>query len=177
MPLLQAFWLFLPAGVANMAPSLLRRLPFLNVPLDGGLTFLGKRIFGDHKTLRGFIAAPLAGFCTFWAQQQLDGFAWARSISLFDYSEMSLSFGWLLGLGAIVGDAVKSFFKRQANRDPGQPWIPFDQIDFTIGAMVMVQCVYQPPLSAVFLVILLGLILHPLANLIGFLLKFQNNKL
>lgn len=177
MPLLQAFWLFLPAGIANMAPSLLRRVPILGAPMDFGMTFRGKRILGDHKTIRGLLVAPLAGGVCFWAQQQLGAFAWAQSMSLFDYEQMSVGFGALLGLGAVLGDAVKSFFKRQLDIAPGQPWIPFDQIDFTVGAMLLIQPVYPPPLVIVGLVILLGLALHPLMNLLGFSLKLQANKL
>jgi CDP-2,3-bis-(O-geranylgeranyl)-sn-glycerol synthase len=48
-----------------------------------------------------------------------------------------LSLGFLLGLGAMAGDAAKSFFKRRLGIAPGHPWIPFDQIDFQIGALLL----------------------------------------
>jgi len=51
--------------------------------------------------------------------------------------------GWLdlgvrFGIGAMAGDAVKSFFKRRVGIRPGQPWIPFDQLDFIVGALALV---------------------------------------
>ncbi len=42
----------------------------------------------------------------------------------------------MLGMGALAGDAVKSFFKRQIGAKPGNMWPPFDQIDFVVGATV-----------------------------------------
>ncbi len=37
----------------------------------------------------------------------------------------------------MTGDAVKSFFKRRAGVPPGGRWIPADEIDFIIGAMLL----------------------------------------
>jgi hypothetical protein len=34
-----------------------------------------------------------------------------------------------------VCDSVKSFVKRRVGIAPGAPWIPFDQLDFVIGAL------------------------------------------
>jgi hypothetical protein len=53
------------------------------------------------------------------------------------------SAGWLatglrFGFGAVAGDAAKSFFKRRLAIAPGSPWIPFDQLDFAVGALVLV---------------------------------------
>jgi CDP-2,3-bis-(O-geranylgeranyl)-sn-glycerol synthase len=52
------------------------------------------------------------------------------------------SAGWLptglrFGFGAMAGDAAKSFFKRRLAIEPGRPWIPFDQLDFAIGALLL----------------------------------------
>jgi CDP-2,3-bis-(O-geranylgeranyl)-sn-glycerol synthase len=41
-----------------------------------------------------------------------------------------------LCFGALLGDIVESFFKRRIGRDRGQDWIPFDQLDFIVGALV-----------------------------------------
>lgn len=35
--LLQTFWLFLPAGFANMAPVLFKWFPFFGYPVDFGI--------------------------------------------------------------------------------------------------------------------------------------------
>jgi len=42
-----------------------------------------------------------------------------------------------LCFGALLGDMMESFFKRRIGRDRGQDWIPFDQLDFIVGALVL----------------------------------------
>lgn len=37
----------------------------------------------------------------------------------------------------MAGDSLKSFVKRRVGIAPGKPWIPFDQVDFAIGALVL----------------------------------------
>jgi CDP-2,3-bis-(O-geranylgeranyl)-sn-glycerol synthase len=36
------------------------------------------------------------------------------------------------------GDALKSLVKRRVGIAPGAPWIPWDQLDFALGALVLV---------------------------------------
>lgn len=56
--ILFVLWFFAPAGVANVTPILVAKLPGLrewSAPMDFGFTYRGKRVFGKHKTWRGFI--------------------------------------------------------------------------------------------------------------------------
>lgn len=49
-------YFFVPAYLANMSPVLVRGwFPALSTPIDGGRTFRGRRILGDHKTWRGSV--------------------------------------------------------------------------------------------------------------------------
>ena len=41
-----------------------------------------------------------------------------------------------LCFGALLGDVIESFFKRRVGKDRGQDWIPFDQLDFLVGALI-----------------------------------------
>ena len=52
--------------------------------------------------------------------------------------ETWLGLGLRFGIGAMAGDAVKSFFKRRADVPSGERWFPFDQIDFVVGALVLI---------------------------------------
>jgi CDP-2,3-bis-(O-geranylgeranyl)-sn-glycerol synthase len=137
--LFEIAWLILPACLANMAPVFTARLlPALKAPVDGGLTFGGVRIFGDHKTIRGLVAGALVGTLVFSMQQVLyERFGVLRELSRFDYAHTSYLLGAALGLGALGGDLVKSFFKRRVGLPPGRPWFPFDQTDWMAGALVV----------------------------------------
>jgi CDP-2,3-bis-(O-geranylgeranyl)-sn-glycerol synthase len=49
-----------------------------------------------------------------------------------------LPFGICCGVGALGGDALKSYFKRRRGIAPGEPWVPADQLDFVAGGLVAV---------------------------------------
>jgi CDP-2,3-bis-(O-geranylgeranyl)-sn-glycerol synthase len=77
-----------------------------------------------------------------------------------------------MGVGAGVGDAVKSFFKRRIDIEPGASWPVFDQLDFFLGAYLFVSLVYAPPpllMLASLPVVLLGNIT---SNAVGYWLGF-----
>jgi CDP-2,3-bis-(O-geranylgeranyl)-sn-glycerol synthase len=141
--ILKSLYLLAPAGFANMSAKVAAHfgvLKFLDKPIDFGKTYRGYRITGDHKTFRGYVAAIITGVLFGYIQHLLYSYSSFRDISLLDYSNLSyaLFIGLLLSLGAMVGDTVKSFFKRQMNVAPGKSWFPFDQIDFILGAFLFV---------------------------------------
>lgn len=170
--LLIAFLFFLPAGIANMVPMLAARLPLLkkwNTPLDFGRTYKGKRIFGTNKTCRGLVFGTLAGGLTAVLLQSF--------ILQYGIAAISLSFaaGSLMGFGALLGDAVESFIKRQKGIEPGASWFPFDQIDYIIGGLLFVYPItftlLLPALVAAILVIYFGL--HIAASYVGYLMGLK----
>ncbi len=170
----------LPAYIANMAPVFAQKfgaLKFLARPVDGGRTFRGQPIFGNNKTWRGFLVGVVAAVAVSWLQYFLYQFPVFRTISLLDYPESNPWFlGFLLGFGALFGDLIKSFFKRRVNLKPGARWIPFDQIDFALGALVFVAPVYFPSWPAVIFILLLSPVLHIATNNIGYLLRIKNTR-
>jgi len=173
----QLIWLMLPAGIANLGASMSRYIPVLNYPVDFSKTWRGKRIFGAHKTWRGVIFGTLFGILTFLLQQYLYQFAFAKDLSLVNYDQQTWIFGLLLASGAVWGDIVKSFFKRQINRAPGESWIPFDQIDYAVGSLMVISFVYFPGWLTSIAIIIFGFIFHIIFNISGYLLKLQKNRL
>ncbi len=174
-----SLWFFLPAGFANMAPIFAQKIPGLknwNTPLDGGREFNGKRIFGDHKTIRGMLLGIVVAILFVGIQKIM----YTTNLSWFEWSDVDYSsvnvwlLGFLLGFGALGGDALKSFFKRQLNVKPGDSWFPFDQIDYILGAILMTVVFFPMPIGFYLLSILLWIGLHLLVSYSGFLLKFKD---
>ncbi len=166
MNIFQLFYLMIPAYLANMAPPVLaKRIPW-NAPMDFGFSLGGIRIFGDHKTWAGFfsglVVAVLAGLL-------LSKIYWP-----FDFSAVQWSV--LLGFGALVGDAVKSFFKRRVGIKSGRPWIPFDQVDYTVGALAFGSFVFFPGWLNAFLVVFVSAFGHIAVNHIGYWLGIRDVK-
>ena len=140
--ILLAIWFLLPAAVANAAPVFAAAMPVLkkfNTPIDGGRKWRGYELLGSHKTWRGIIVGIITSTLLLWLQVVLvEKFAWAQFVAgPVDYSALPvLLLGPLFAIGALGGDAVESFFKRQKNIPSGRAWIPFDQLDYIAGSVV-----------------------------------------
>ncbi len=166
--------LLFPAALANMAPVFFAKTPVLAIPLDGGRHFRGRRILGENKTVRGLVFGILAAI----AASALET-AFASSLApyaLIDYGTVNpILLGTLLGLGALIGDSLKSFFKRQLDIAPGEHFIPFDQLDWILGTFIALLPIatFSPVVYA--LAIILGGCLHPVANIVGYHLGLKRN--
>ncbi|PIT98387.1 MAG: hypothetical protein COT71_01010 [Candidatus Andersenbacteria bacterium CG10_big_fil_rev_8_21_14_0_10_54_11] len=135
---IRILWLLLPAMAANMAPvfaATYNLFPALNRPLDGGVKWQTRRLLGKNKTIRGLLAGAFAGL--------LVGGIQGAALR-----------GLLMGIGALTGDAAKSFAKRRLNISPGTSWKPWDQIDFVIGAIAFTIKVYPYTLREVVIALL-----------------------
>ncbi len=177
MFVIKCLWFLLPAGLANMAPVLVKGyFKKMAVPIDLNKKFKGRPVFGPNKTWRGIIFGIIFALIFFAIQKWLYQYPFFKKLSLINYNEISLFFGFLLGLGAVLGDLIKSFFKRRLGIGSGKPWIIFDQIDWMVGALIFSSLIYLPSWSIIITLLILALILHPLVNYIGFLLKMKENK-
>lgn len=165
--ILKSLYFFLPAYIANMAPVLVRKIPILDKPVN-------EKFFGENKTWRGLLIAPLAGLLVFLIQK----IYYNRMIhfSVIDYSDFSLLLGFLMGLGVIFGDLIKSYYKRKVGIKPGQRWIPWDQLDFVFGGLLLSFLIYIPFIEVVVVILIFSPVLHIIANRIGYLLKISKSK-
>jgi CDP-2,3-bis-(O-geranylgeranyl)-sn-glycerol synthase len=137
--LAQAFWIIIPVYTANACAVIVGG----GTPIDFGRKWRdGKRILGDGKTWSGLIIGTLLGM--------IAGFGCAIAASLLqqtDYAFLGLTnfLGFPLMIpilfslcfGALLGDLVESFFKRRVGIERGADWIPFDQLDFLLGALLL----------------------------------------
>lgn len=174
-----ALWFFLPAGLANGSPVVVNKIPFINqfkTPLDFGKIYKGKRIFGQNKTWRGLIGGVITASLTLLIQiLMFDNSIWLQNnITMLDYSTVTLWLGPLLGAGALLGDAIESFFKRQFNVASGEPWFPFDQIDYIIGGILLSSLVTTLPGYVNVTILLVWFGMHLIWSYIGFVLGLKD---
>jgi CDP-2,3-bis-(O-geranylgeranyl)-sn-glycerol synthase len=105
---------------------------------------------GAGKTWRGLAGGAVLGGLTALAVSAIaphwsfmDGWDYGASGSLpgescTDCAPMAFAglrvflFGAGVGAFALIGDAVKSYFKRRRGKEGGAPWVPFDQLDFVV---------------------------------------------
>jgi CDP-2,3-bis-(O-geranylgeranyl)-sn-glycerol synthase len=122
---LELLYVMAPAYVATMSAPLTRYWKGWNRPISA-------RWLGTHKTVIGFAAGLLGALATTFVQHVIGGET--RLVDHTRWGDVGLRFG----LGAMAGDSAKSFFKRRLGIPPGRPWIPFDQLDFVLGALILV---------------------------------------
>lgn len=134
--IIQAFWLILPAYIANASALLLGG----GLPIDFGKKFKdGKRILGDGKTWRGLFIGTFIGMTAGFGFSVVSKIASNINfpIKINDFTGFPLMIPILFSLcfGALIGDIIESFFKRRIGKKRGENWIPFDQIDFILGVL------------------------------------------
>ncbi len=169
--ILQCFYFMLPAYLANMAPVIVKDwFKWLAVPTD-----FGKNIFGDNKTYRGLIFGILFGILVAFIQFLLYNISFFRELSFVDYSNWLL-LGFLFGFGALSGDMIESFIKRRLKIGPGQRFVPWDQLDFVIGSLVLVGIVVNITWRRIFFIAIISVIGHILVNHAAYYLKIRNEK-
>lgn len=153
-------------------------MPELDRPIDGGKSWRGRRLFGDHKTIRGFVAGWLVAVLAVAVQATLYNVSPSLRdfVYILDYSDINLLlWATALSFGALGGDAIKSFFKRRFNIAPGKSWVPFDQLDYVIGTLLTTSMLIQFPVRFYVIAVIAGLALHPISTIIGWLLKLKTD--
>lgn len=177
--ILLAFWFFLPAGLANASPVFFNKIPYFNrwgTPLDFGKKYRGKRVFGDNKKLRGLVGGIIIASLTVAVQYYLHkNSASVRSLIPYDYCNAKILWlGPLLGFGALMGDAVESFFKRRAHKKPGERWFPFDQLDYIVGGLLLSLMVVRLTAVQYLFIVTMWFVMHLVASYTGYLLKLKD---
>ena len=156
---------FLPAYIANAMPVIVKGLkicPSLAKPIH-------KIWFGKSKTYRGFVFGILGAFIV-----NLIPFYFG----FYDFHENTklVIFFWTtfaLSVGALLGDLLKSFFKRRIGIKSGQPWPPFDQLDYVIGALLFSYLINPQPVEVIITLLILSPLFSFLANVTAYFLKLK----
>jgi hypothetical protein len=158
-------------------------LAFLCRPIDRERSFRGKRIFGDNKTWRGVVVVSLGTAIGFGLQSLLlHRIASIRSIELFDYAFFkSAALGMAVGVAAMLSELPNSFIKRRFEIAPGsvaKGWkrvifYVYDQIDFLLGAWLILAIVIPVTVERALLSAVLLLVAHQLMSSAGYALGMR----
>ena len=140
------------AGIVNSIFCKLNILNCLKVPMDFNKKFKDKkRIFGDHKTWKGFMGYLIFNILV----SIILGFIWKLSkLEHLNYFYINhdntiiynILIGFLLGLSYALFELPNSFIKRRLDIEPGKTidgakkvfFIIFDQADSVFGVALIV---------------------------------------
>ena len=172
-PLAGAVFLALAFILAGIVQTAWLRIPFSQrfaKPLDFGRTWRGRRIFGDHKTVRGLVVMIPATAGSFF----LLGYVIFHRPRLFErlwpLSPLEYALlGLLAGLGFMIGELPNSFLKRQLGIQPGAAprrrsaqiaCFLLDRIDSIVGMLLLVSLVVPTPWQTWLYIVLFGPVIH-----------------
>lgn len=167
---------FVLAGFAQTAWLRSRLSRSFRIPIDGGSTLRGRRLFGDHKTWAGVVVmVPAVGLaCSVLALgRQGWPFAWGEGVWPLSVGEYALLGCWL-GVGFMGGELPNSFVKRQCGIASGTlprrrfartVCLVVDRLDSVVGATLALLLVLPVPLMTILAILILGPGLHGLFSL------------
>jgi len=159
--IIEALKFIFPAYCANAIPVIAGG----GYPLDFGKKFFDKKpIFGRNKTFLGFFV----------------GLAVGTSIGLIEtalFPEYPALFGFMLSLGALLGDLAGAFLKRRLGLAPGEMLLVVDQVDFVLGAILFSFFVPSPSMSLELFIVVLIITppIHLLTNFVAYKLGLKTN--
>jgi CDP-2,3-bis-(O-geranylgeranyl)-sn-glycerol synthase len=177
--IVQAVFLLIAMSVAGVAhvlwlrTSLSRRFAW---PVDGGLRFRGRRVFGENKRVCGFMVLPLATALTFL----ILGGGREKLLPVFADSLWPLTAWQYAGLGLVCGLAFmlaelpNSFVKRQLDIAPGQApkqaWLRsivllVDRYDSVLGVLLVLSLMVPVSFATWVWVLLLGPVVHAIFSI------------
>ncbi len=177
------------AGVINSIFCKSKILNKLKKPIDLNKNFIdNKRIFGDHKTIKGFLGyiffnmifSVLFGFLFSIFNIEKYNFFYIYHNNTFLYN---LEIGFLLGLFYALFELPNSFIKRRLDISPGKStkgiskifFTFLDQADSVFGVALVVWMFYPLGIKLYLLYILLGAGTHLLLNMMLYFMHMRKN--
>ncbi len=148
-----------PSYFANAAPLVFGG----GRTLDGGRKLSdGQPIFGSHKTVRGVVAGVVVGTLVGLGESLVD-------------PRLAVA-GFMIALGAVLGDLLGAFIKRRLHVEPGRAFPILDQLDFILGGLVFGYFFFPIGLLAAVLVVVVTPPVHLLTNYGAFLLGIKKTR-
>lgn len=183
--------LFVPiiAGVVNSIFCKTKILNNLKKPMDFNKKLSdGKRVFGDHKTWKGFLGYIVFNiifsivFGYLWKICNLEklNFFYINHPNTIIYNTI---IGFLLGLFYALFELPNSFLKRRLDITPGKTitgnkkifFIILDQADSVFGVALVVWMFYPIGIWIYLLYIVIGTVTHLLINMLLYFMHLRKN--
>jgi dolichol kinase len=153
-------------GIILIVVLKLKWLCFLDFPLDLGESLGGKRIFGNNKTIRGFVVMMIMAIAVaYFLNLEL-----MNNLSLFIhpiFNKSPVIIGIIYSISYTVGELINSFIKRRLNIFSGQlnkSFIKlqtfFDLSDGIIFVALLLWLIFSISFFEILPAVLIGIFLH-----------------
>lgn len=177
----QAFFGMLPAYVAGPVAVLTGG----GAPMDGGRVWRdGRRVLGDGKTWRGLVGGTVGGTALAGLLSMAVRASGTGDLTDFLVPGWGTGLSWLwvgfaMAFGSLLGDFVKSFFKRRRGAERGAKSPVMDMYDFILGSWLLAALLAWPWFEAAFwpeggfpwrmlVILVISPALHRGVNIVGY---------
>ena len=169
-------YFYLPAALANMGAFLSKFVPGfkdIHYPVDFRLKIHNRRAVGDHKTIGGYLFGVVFG-TSIGILKYLFIDPLVGDFILFDLTLLqTILLYFVMANGALLGDLLESIIKRLVNIPPHSAWVPFDEIDHSVFAMLLASAMVPITWGIYFTVVIAYFFLHVISNVVGYALKLK----
>lgn len=189
-------WIIFPAYLANAVAVPVSKGHHFH-PIDGGRSFRGQRVFGDGKTVEGFLLASGIGIAGGLAQCLISPIFLAPSLAWHDLygsilvprvdlelyiasSPQALARALLFPPGAMLGDLMGSFTKRRLGITRGAKAPVLDQLDFVAGTITLSLVAtgiggsfFQLGIAYIVAILLLTPFIHRIVNKLAYRIRIK----
>ena len=175
---------FTLSGLAHTAWLAAPRSRRFAVPLDGGRVLGGRRIFGDHKTVRGLLVmVPATGVSFALLAALLAAGPGIAASGLWPLSPAAYSLlGTWAALGFMAGELPNSFIKRRLGIPPGAAargrrlravCLVADRLDSSVGMLLALALVVPVSWPICLFVLIAGPLVHAAFSVALFRLRVK----
>lgn len=175
-----SIYLMIPAYLANGSALVFGG----GTPMDfGHYCWDNRRLIGDGVTWRGTIGGGLFGMvvggilgllATYGIGTYFFEISSSQITLISGFIPQGLLIGFLLGFGALFGDAIGSFLKRRLNFERGKPVPLLDQLDFVVVALLFVSIVVHLTFWMIIIILFVSIFLHLGANIFAYLINLKD---
>ena len=167
----RASWLILPVvlgGLGHVAVLKTNLVASLAVPLDGGVLWRLRPVFGVNKTWRGVVVMTGLTALASGLQAELGRrMGWAIELEVRSARVKPWAAGAICGLTYCIAELPNSFVKRRLRISPGARSIRFgrlqylvDQADSVVGCLIPLRLLSRSRAGELFTAFALGLTIH-----------------
>ena len=171
--IISATYFYFPAATANLGANFGKYLPW-KYPVDCGLKIRGIQLVGNHKTMAGFFLGIFCGMLVAFLQMLISRYTDFK-YEIFDYTPINtLILAFTMPFGALLGDLVESFIKRQLSLKPHARVAIFDQVDHIIGSLGLTSLFFPIAWQVWLVCFIVYFLLHEVTTKIGYFLGIKS---
>lgn len=168
--------LFMPAFIAN--PSAV--LTGGHLVIDGGRTWRGKRIFGDHKTWSGYIGGIASGTLVGLIINYAFYFSGIKEVTFSGNFFLAAAMIISLSFFSMFGDLLGSFVKRRIGKKAGAETLLLDAYPFALSSLLLFYIIFWKealqifPWEGIVAILAVTPLIHRGVNIVGHRLKVKD---